>query len=302
MSEDTTVQRLAFWSIFIGMTVLALKYGAYYVTGSVALYSDALESIVNVVAAMAAWWAIRVSYKPADRNHPYGHHKAEYFSAVLEGVLIVVAALLILREVWLAWEATRTLEQPWLGLAINGGASVINAFWASLLISRGRKRKSPALLADGKHIMTDVVTSAGVFAGLVGAIMTGWTILDPLLAVIVALNILYQGWNVIGNSVQGLMDVGVATEETIHIRDVISANAGGALEVHDLKTRIAGRMTFIEFHLVVEANMSVGDAHIICDRIENALMHEIADASVVIHVEPEDEAKLPLGTVAVPFA
>ncbi|ATU90864.1 cation diffusion facilitator family transporter [Phyllobacterium zundukense] len=302
MSEDTTVQRLAFWSIFIGMTVLALKYGAYYVTGSVALYSDALESIVNVVAALAAWWAIRVSYKPADRNHPYGHHKAEYFSAVLEGVLIVVAALLILREVWLAWETPKTLDQPWLGLAINGGATVINAFWASLLINRGRKHRSPAMQADGKHIMTDVVTSVGVFAGLVGAVVTGWTFLDPLLAVMVALNILWQGWNVIGNSVQGLMDVGVDTEETMRIRDVISANAGGALEVHDLKTRIAGRMTFIEFHLVVEANMSVGDAHIICDRIENALMQQIPDASVVIHVEPEDEAKLPLGTVAVPFA
>jgi cation diffusion facilitator family transporter len=205
-------------------------------------------------------------------------------------------------EVWLAWQTPRTLEQPWLGLAINGGASIINAFWAYLLISRGRRHKSPALQADGKHIMTDVVTSAGVFAGLVGAVLTGWTILDPILAVIVALNILWQGWNVVGSSVQGLMDVGVATEETMRIRDVISANAGGALEVHDLKTRIAGRMTFIEFHLVVEANMSVGDAHIICDRIEEALMNEIPDASVVIHVEPEDEAKLPLGTVAVPFA
>jgi cation diffusion facilitator family transporter len=302
MTEDTSVQRLAFWSIFIGITVLALKYGAYYVTGSVALYSDALESIVNVVAALAAWWAIGVSHKPADQNHPYGHHKAEYFSAVLEGVLIVVAALLILREVWLAWETPKTLEQPWLGLGINGIASVINAFWASLLISRGRKFKSPALLADGKHIMTDVVTSAGVFAGLIGAVLTGWTFLDPLLAVIVALNILWQGWSVIGSSVQGLMDVGVASEETMHIRDVISANAGGAIEVHDLKTRLAGRMTFIEFHLVVDATMSVGDAHIICDRIENALMKQIPDASVVIHVEPEDEAKLPLGTAAVPFA
>jgi len=112
MGNDTTVQRLAFWSIFIGCTVLALKYAAFYLTGSVALYSDALESIVNVVAALAAWWAIRVSDKPADRNHPYGHHKAEYFSAVLEGALIIVAALLILREVWFAWNTPRTLDQP----------------------------------------------------------------------------------------------------------------------------------------------------------------------------------------------
>ncbi|QND54310.1 cation transporter [Phyllobacterium sp. 628] len=302
MQGETVVQRLAFWSIFIGIGVLALKYAAYYVTGSVALYSDALESIVNVVAALAAWWAIRVSHKPADQNHPFGHHKAEYFSAVLEGVLIVVAALLILREVWFSWQAPKVMDQPWLGLAINGGASVVNALWASLLISSARKYKSPALLADGKHIMTDVVTSIGVFIGLVGAVITGWTFLDPLLAVIVALNILWQGWNVIGSSVQGLMDVGVPTEETMRIRDIISANAGGALEVHDLKTRIAGRVTFIEFHLVVHASMSVGDAHVICDRMENALMEQIPDSSIVIHVEPEEEAKLPIGTAAVPFA
>lgn len=302
MQGENVVQRLAFWSIFVGMGVLALKYAAYHVTGSVALYSDALESIVNVVAALAAWWAIRVSHKPADQNHPFGHHKAEYFSAVLEGVLIVVAALLILREVWSAWEMPKVMEEPWLGLAINGGASLVNALWATLLISRARRYKSPALLADGKHIMTDVVTSIGVFIGLVGAVVTGWTILDPLLAVIVALNILWQGWNVIGSSVQGLMDMGVPTEETMRIRDIISANAGGALEVHDLKTRIAGRVTFIEFHLVVHASMSVGDAHVICDRMENALMEQIPDSSVVIHVEPEEEAKLPIGTAAVPFA
>jgi cation diffusion facilitator family transporter len=302
MEGEHVVQRLAFWSIFIGIGVLAMKYAAYHVTGSVALYSDALESIVNVVAALAAWWAIRVSHKPADQNHPFGHHKAEYFSAVLEGVLIVVAALLILREVWSAWETPKVMDEPWLGLAINGAASVVNALWATLLISRARRYKSPALLADGKHIMTDVVTSIGVFIGLVGAVVTGWTILDPLLAVIVALNILWQGWNVIGSSVQGLMDVGVPTEETMRIRDIISANAGGALEVHDLKTRIAGRVTFIEFHLVVHASMSVGDAHVICDRMENALMQQIPDSSVVIHVEPEEEAKLPIGTAAVPFA
>ena len=302
MEGENVVQRLAFWSIFVGMGVLALKYAAYHVTGSVALYSDALESIVNVVAALAAWWAIRVSHKPADQNHPFGHHKAEYFSAVLEGVLIVVAALLILREVWSAWEMPKVMEEPWLGLAINGGASLVNALWATLLISRGRRHKSPALLADGKHIMTDVVTSIGVFIGLVGAVITGWTFLDPLLAMIVALNILWQGWSVIGSSVQGLMDVGVPTEETMRIRDVISANADGALEVHDLKTRIAVRVTFIEFHLVVHASMSVGDAHVICDRMENALMQQIPDSSVVIHVEPEEEAKLPIGTAAVPFA
>ncbi|TKT77376.1 cation diffusion facilitator family transporter [Aquamicrobium sp. LC103] len=302
MTSKQRIQRLALWSIFIGIGVMALKYFAYHVTGSVALYSDALESVVNVIAALAAWWAIRVSHKPADQNHPYGHHKAEYFSAVIEGVLIVLAALMILREVWLAFQAPVRLDEPWLGLAINGLAAVINAGWATILIRTGRRERSPALLADGKHIMTDVVTSAGVLVGLIGAVVTGWTWLDPLLAVIVALNILWQGWQVIGSSVQGLMDVAVDPDEHIRIRDVISANSKGAIEVHDLRTRIAGRATFIEFHLVVDSKMSVGDAHVICDRIEDALREEIPSVRVIIHVEPDDEAKLPKGTAAVPFA
>lgn len=302
MTSRQKVAALAFWSIVIALAVLGLKTLAWYVTGSVALYSDALESIVNVIAAAAAFWAIRVSYTPADQDHPFGHHKAEYFSAVLEGVLIIVAALLILAEVWRAWSMPAALDQPWTGLAINGVASAINLFWAQVLIRTGRTEKSPALVADGRHIMTDVVTSVGVIAGLIGAVLTGWQILDPALAVIVALNILWQGWHVIGSSIQGLMDRAVDKDEHFRIRDVISANSKGAIEVHDLKTRIAGRATFIEFHLVVDAGMTVGESHVICDRIEEALKAEIPSVRVIIHVEPEDEAKLPPGTAAVPFA
>ena len=302
MTSKERIRRLALWSIFIAFGVMGLKYLAYHLTGSVALYSDALESVVNVIAAAAAFWAIRVSHKPADSDHPYGHHKAEYFSAVLEGVLIVLAALLILREVWLAWQTPAALEQPWQGLAVNGLAAAINGGWALILIRTGRRHKSPALLADGQHIMTDVVTSVGVIAGLVGAVLTGWTFLDPALAVIVALNILWQGWHVISSSLNGLMDMAVDSQEHMRIRDIISTNSKGALEVHDLKTRMAGRAVFIEFHLVVDADMSVGESHVICDRIEEALKAEIAGVRITIHVEPDDEAKLPLGTSAVPFA
>lgn len=302
MSDKRKIRRLAAWSIAVAFGVMALKFAAWRMTGSVALYSDALESIVNVIAAAAALWAISVSHKPADDDHQFGHHKAEYFSAVLEGVLIVVAALLIIAEAWRAFQNPAPLEQPWEGLAVNGLAAAINCFWALLLIRVGRREKSPALEADGRHIMTDVVTSVGVIAGLVGAVLTGWTMLDPLLALIVALNILWQGWKVIGSSLDGLMDRAVPVEETMHIRDIISANSKGALEVHDLKTRIAGRATFIEFHMVVDAGMSVGDSHAICDRIEAALKAEIPSVRVVIHVEPDDEAKLPRGTCAVPFA
>lgn len=296
------VATLAFWSIVVALGVMGLKFVAWRMTGSVALYSDALESIVNVITATAAVWAIRVSHKPADQDHPFGHHKAEYFSAVLEGVLIVVAALLIIAQVWQTIRDPQPMDQPWSGLAVNGGAAILNAIWATILIRFGRKAKSPALEADGHHIMTDVVTSVGVIVGLVAAVFTGWHILDPLLALIVALNILYQGFHVTGQSLNGLMDRGVDTEEQMHIRDVISTNSKGALEVHDLKTRIAGRATFIEFHMVVDADMTVGESHVICDRIEDALKAEIPSVRVTIHVEPDDEAKLPKGTTAIPFA
>jgi cation diffusion facilitator family transporter len=302
MTSKQKVATLAFWSIIVALAVMGLKFVAWWMTGSVALYSDALESIVNVIAAVAAFTAIRISHQPADDEHPFGHHKAEYFSAVLEGVLIVVAALLILAEIWRSWGTAVDLSAPWTGLGINGAAAVVNAAFATLLIRVGRSARSPALVADGRNIYNDVVTSLGVIAGLVAASLTGWSFLDPLLAGIVAVNILWQGWKVIGESMQGLMDRAVDPAESARIRSIISVNSKGALEVHDLKTRAAGRATFIEFHLVVDADMSVGDAHAICDRIEEALKAEIPSVRVTIHVEPDDEAKLPKGTVAVPFA
>lgn len=294
-SSKQAVKRLAMWSIMVAFAIMGLKFVAWWMTGSVALYSDALESIVNVIAAAAALWAITLSHKPADSDHQFGHHKAEYVSAVLEGVLIVVAALLIIAEAWRAWHNPQPMTQAWGGLAINGLAAGLNLFWAQLLIRVGSRAKSPALEADGQHIMTDVVTSVGVIAGLVAAVLTGWHWLDPLLALLVALNILWQGSKVIAASLDGLMDKAASEEEIAHIRNVIAANLQGALEIHDLRTRVAARAIFVEFHMVVNAAMSVGDSHAICDRIEDALKAEIPSVRVVIHVEPDDEAKLTSG-------
>jgi cation diffusion facilitator family transporter len=278
-------------SIAVAAAVLALKVLAYWVTGSVALYSDALESIVNLITALIALYAIHVAAQPADRRHQFGHHKAEYFSAVLEGVLIVVAALMIFREAYDAYVRPRALTEPVQGLIVNGAATAINAAWSAFLLTWGRRQRSPALVGDGWHLMTDVATSVGVIAGLALATATGWQLLDPLLAALVALNILWAGWRLVRQSVGGLMDEAVTAEVGRQISQVIAGNAEGAIEAHDVKTRAAGRVTFIEFHLVVPGTMTVAASHGICDRLEEALTRAVPGAQVLIHVEPEGEAK-----------
>nr|WP_189643286.1 cation diffusion facilitator family transporter [Deinococcus piscis] len=283
--------RLAWGSVGIAALVLGLKWAAYLLTGSLALYSDALESIINVAAAAAALIALRVAARPADDNHPFGHSKAEYFSAVLEGVLIVLAALAILWEAGPKLLAPAAVELPPLGLGLSVVASVINGLWASRLLAAGRRHRSPALLADGKHLMSDVVSSVGVLIGIVLALLTGWHVLDPLLACLVALNILWSGWHLMRESVGGLMDAGADPETQARIRELVAEHADGALEAHDLLTRTAGRLTFIEFHLVVPGSMTVAEAHAICDRLEAVLEAEVEGARVTIHVEPQDQAK-----------
>jgi len=293
------VVRLAVGGIVVGVLVLVLKYAAYYVTGSVALFSDAAESIVNVATAVAAFFAVRWSAVPPDANHPYGHYKAEYLSAVLEGVLIVVAALAIMRKAYLGFLNPQALDAPTLGLVINGLATAINGGWCFLLFRVGRRRRSPALVADAHHLWTDVVTSFGVLIGVALVAVTGWLLLDSIIAGLVALHILWWGWVLMMRSFGGLMDEAVSKELLEKIRQAISTEAEGALEAHDLRTRHAGRVTFIEFHLVVPGTMSVADSHAICDRVEEALKSDVPDAIITIHVEPEHKAKHPGGVPVV---
>lgn len=287
----STTLRLAIGSIFVGALVLAIKTLAWWLTGSIALLSDALESTVNVATAIAALIAIRVAARPADSSHPYGHHKAEFFSAVLEGVMIIIAALVILREAYHGFLNPVALDLPIEGLLINGAATMINALWAWVLISRGRLNRSPALVADGKHLLTDVVTSAGVALGVLMALVTGWWVLDPIMAAIVAVNILWSGSKVVRELLSGLMDEAVSQETLDTVREIIATQAGGAVEAHDLRTRHAGQATFIDFHLVVPGETTVFDAHEICDRVEAALKEAVEGARITIHVEPEHKQK-----------
>lgn len=288
---QTKITRLAAINIAVAAAVMGIKYVAYLVSGSVALFSDALESIVNVMTAAAALIAVRISAIPADDEHPFGHHKAEFFAAIFEGAMIIIAAVLILMKSYEAMTVGVAFQQPGLGLAINTGAAMINAAWAYVLIGRGKAWRSPALVADGWHLVTDVITSAGVIVALLLAIVTGWYWLDPVVAAAVAINILWTGYRIAMQSMSSLMDQAASPEIENQIRAVIARNGDGALQAHDIRTRQAGRALFIEFHLVVPGAMTVYDAHIICDRLEDAIEAEIEGSEAVIHVEPDHKVK-----------
>lgn len=290
-AKNRLLLKFACANILVSFLVLGLKALAWWMTGSVALYSDALESVINVVTAVAAAAALWVSVQPADQNHPYGHSKAEYLSAVLAGVLIVLAAVSILREAYYGFLNPTPMDAPVEGLVVNMIATGVNVIWALALIRVGTRHASPALKADGRHLMTDVVTSVGVFFGLVAAIVLEMPVLDPLLAALVALNIIWTGLKLTRESVGGLMDEAVAPETLDEIRAIISRNADGAIEAHDIRTRQAGSAIFVDFHLVVGGTMSVSDAHTICDRIEHAIQTQVEGTRVTIHVEPDDKAK-----------
>ncbi|MDV3251766.1 cation diffusion facilitator family transporter [Devosia sp. BK] len=291
MAVTNRTLTIAAISLGVGILVLGLKLLAWRFTGSIALYSDALESIVNVVTAILALIAVRLSQRPADASLPYGYHKAEYFSAVLVGVMIIVAAILILREAYFGFINPELPEAPVEGIAISVVATLINLGWAQYLRRYGNRVRSPALVADAKHLMTDVVSTFGVIVGLALVYMTGIAALDAVLAALVALNILWSGWGVIRESVGGLMDVAVPPETQKSIKDVIAQNADGAIEAHDIRTRQAGKLTFIDFHLVVPGAMTVDTAHKICDDIEAKLREAVEDVQITIHVEPENKAK-----------
>lgn len=282
---------IAWASLGVSIVVLAMKAAAYWATGSVALYSDALETVINVVAAVGALVALWFSHKPADANHPYGHQKVEYLSAVVEGALVLVTAFAIARAAWQGWQHPHAPETPFFGIALNGMAGVVNLAWALVLIHSGRRLKSPALVAGGKHIMADVWSTGAVLVGFALVPVTGWLRLDPAVAALVALGILKAGSGMLRASVGGLMDEVADPTTVAKLRQVISDSAEGTIEAHDVRTRTVGSTTFVEFHLVAPGRLAVEDAHAICDRIERGLREHVGEAVINIHIEPERKAK-----------
>ncbi len=288
-------------SILAAVFTLALKSAAYFLTSSVGLLSDAVESLVNLVAAVTAYFSLRYAARPVDESHTYGHEKIEFFSSGLEGMLIVAAAAAI------AWYAVQRLFAPQPlqplgpGLAISLSASLLNGVTAVVLLRAGRRYGSIVLEADGWHLLTDVWTSAAVLGGLSLVWLTGVQLLDPLIALAVAANILWTGFGLIRRSFDGLMDRALPPQEQAAVRSAIEQHLGPNMDYHALRTRRAGRRRFVDFHLLVPGRLTVQEAHTLTGWIEESVRGALPDLEVTVHIEPiedraswRDSALLPL--------
>jgi cation diffusion facilitator family transporter len=290
-----SVFKIAAVSIAVGVLVLACKLAAAEVSGSTALFSDALESIVNILSSGIALYALHIGAKPADDTHQYGHAKAELISAVATGAMILVAALVIFQragmEILHPKPLLKLVGGLGLGLVLNAFAGVFNLLWALYLQHTARRARSPALAADAQHLFSDVLTTIGVLVAMLAAGLLGWPVLDPLVALVIAGQITWMGSKTIMASISGLLDEAPPPDVTARMEEMVREHGAGAIEAHDFRMRQAGRSSFLEFHLVVPGRMSVDEAHEICDRIERAMKQELPGVVITIHVEPESKAK-----------
>ena len=280
----------AWLSLAVAILVITLKSVAYWLTGSVGLLSDALESVANVVGAGAAIIALTVAARPADEDHPYGHNKAEYFSSGLEGGMILAAALAIAATAVERLLHPQPLEQIGIGLAISGVATVLNLIAALTLLAAGRRHHSIALEADGRHLMTDVWTSGGVLLGVGAVMVTRLDWLDPVIALVVAVNIIRTGISLMRRSVSGLMDSAMDNTEQGVVHEILERYRKEGVEYHALRTRRAGARRFIDFHVLVPGAWTVQRGHDLLERIEADIRARLVNASILTHLEPIEDA------------
>ena len=288
-----SLTRFAWLSIAAALTTIVLKAGAYGLTGSVGLLSDAAESIVNLVGAVMALAMLMIAARPADQSHSYGHSKAEYFSSGVEGTLILIASVGI---IWSATErlfAPKPLEQLGLGLVVSVAASIINFIVARILMSAGRRGNSISLESDAQHLMTDVWTSIGVIVGVGLVALTGWAPLDSLVAILVGVNIIWTGIQLVRRSVAGLMDAALPLEEQNIIENVMTKYRGKEVDFHALRTRQAASRRFVTVHMLVPGAWTVHDAHHFAEDFETDIRAALGEAVITTHVEPiEDELSM----------
>lgn len=281
------LMRFMWVSVFAAVTTVVVKGVAAYLTGSVGLLSDALESTVNLVAAVVALWALALSAKPADHNHDFGHGKAEYMSSAVEGSLIFVAAAAIIVSAIQRFIHPQPIEEIGIGLVLSTAASVLNGLVGYVLIRQGKKHRSIILEADGRHLMTDVLTSVGVIVGIFLILLTGWEWLDPVIAIAVGVNILFTGGSLVRRSVVGLLDAALPAEEVALIRGAMEEVIGAQpVEVTHLLTRESGRERFVQATVVVPGDWSVRRAHDLADAFEDAIARALPQTESFIHVEP----------------
>lgn len=283
--------RYALLSVATSIVVIAMKVVAWRVSGSVGLLSDALESLVNLAAALGAFLALRLAARPPDAEHNFGHSKAEYLSAVFEGVMIVAAAIAIIYAAVDRLVHPATLESVGLGLAISVAATVLNGIVAMVLLRAGRRHRSATLEADGKHLMTDVWTTAGVVVGVLLVALTGWLPLDSIVAITVAGNILVVGGRLVWRSGDGLLDAALPPEDVTVVTDVLDRFRGQGVDFHDIRTRESGHERFLQLHMLVPGDWTVQRGHDCIEAVESALHERLDYLSVTVHLEPIDDPR-----------
>jgi len=289
-NTQVNLAKFAWMSIVVSVVVFGMKMAAWWATGSVGLLSDALESTVNIVAAVVALFALRTAMKPADKLHHFGRGKAEYFSASIEGFMILLAALIIVYTAVERIITPRELEQIGWGLTISTVAALINGGAALILLRAGKLHRSPVLVADGKHLMTDVWTSAGVIVGVGLVVVTGWNRLDGIVALAVGLNIIVTGVNLLRSSTAGLMDKALSDEDHLKIVKVLTKYESDEVKFHELQTREAGRQRFVSMHVLVPGAWTIQKGHDLSENLEADIIAELPNTIVTTHVEPlEDE-------------
>jgi len=287
VSTAPTLERYAWLSIGAAIATLAIKWAAWWLTGSVGLLSDALEAFINLGAGLLALWMLRLAASPPDDKHPYGLTKAEYFAAGAEGTLIVLAAAAIIASALPRLIEPQPIETPLLGIALSVVASVINLGVAIVLMRAGRDNQSITLEADGQHLMTDVWTSAGVIAGVALVWATGWLLLDPLIAIAVGVHIIWAGVRLMRRSVLGLLDVAIPGDDLKEIGKLLAEYSRRyGVSFHALRTRQAGARHFVTFHLLVPDEWSVKRAHQLSEEIESRIRSMVPNASLLTHIEP----------------
>ncbi len=290
VAEGRAAWRYAALSIVAAVLTIGLKFGAYLLTGSVGLFSDAAESVVNLVAAVAALLALTVALRPPDEDHAFGHNKAEYFSSGLESALIIIAAVWIGATAWDRLMDPQPLENVGLGLSVTLVATALNGGVALVLLRAGRRLRSITLRADALHLLTDVWTSVGVVAGIVLVQLTGWLVLDPLIALAVAANIVWTGVRLFRDTAQGLLDRALPPEELKEISRVLSRYEARDIRFHALRTRAAGQRRFVSMHILVPGKWTVQRGHDLSEKLEADLAEALqGNTTFFIHIEPTED-------------